>query len=237
MEKKNLEEKMDTFMGHLSATVRTHPSVNHRLYDRLINGQKLDRNGLFRLCVGYHDMAQGYLKAAATAILYQGVKDQRTMIEMTKTLHSELGFGHPEQVHHEYFLLFPQSQGIPKEEILNEPPVQASERYNQGLIKLFSGDLLEFLGAQTAFEMDAKEMIHKVHEAARRYTTNPGDLSYFHLHLWFEDAHVNWAEKAMGPYITDCISRSRIERGFKKELKLKEEWLDGLYKYVFDEPL
>ncbi len=234
---KSLSEKKPSFKEFALETIVEHPSVNHPIYERLINGQRLDRDGLFRFCAGYHDMAQGYLQVAAAAILYQGIKDQRVMIEMTKTLHSELGFGDPKQVHHEYFLLFPESQKISKDEILKAQPVQASEKYNRELINVYSGDFLEFLGAQVAFEIDAKEMIRKIYEAARRYTKDPKDLSYFHLHLWFEDAHVDWAEQSAKPYLSESNSRDKIEFGFNMELDLKKEWLDGLYQYVFRETI
>jgi pyrroloquinoline quinone (PQQ) biosynthesis protein C len=179
-------------------------------------------------------MAQGYLGVASTGILEQGKKDQGVLMAMTKTLHSELGFGNPKAVHHEYFLDFPESQSIPRAKILAAPPVPASEEYNNGLIGLYSGDFLEFLGAQAAFEMDAKEMIHKIHEAARRYTTDPDALAYFHLHLWFEDAHVDWIVEAMRPHLKKELAHLKVSNGFYKELELKKRWLDGLYKFTFD---
>jgi pyrroloquinoline-quinone synthase len=219
----------------LVTEIERHP-VNANAFFQAFKDRRLSREQLRAFLRQYHYFCKHFVKVLE-GLLYKTPVDELEMrVELSKTLHSELGSGRSEQAHIRLLSRFAGAVGLGQEELDRTAPIPEVAHYLAVLRRLFvESDYLTALGAEMAVELTAASEFRYFYPGLTKYGTfSAHDLVFFEMHLEAEDCHGAWLTEAVRKTARTQADLERVASGARTTADAWQRFWDGMYREVFD---
>jgi pyrroloquinoline quinone (PQQ) biosynthesis protein C len=223
-------------LSALREELERHPVTRHGFF-RAFRDRHLSDAQLRRFLRQYQYFCHRFVKLLE-GLLYRTPLAQLEMrIELTKTLHSELGAGQPERAHIRLLNRFAAVLGLTVETLETTEPLPAVTAYLGVLQRLFlDGDYLTALGAELAVEITAAAEFRYFYPGLLKYERfQEDDLAFFKLHLQEEQAHGDWLLAAVRHTARGPEDYAKVAAGARETAWAWSRFWDGMYTAVFEE--
>ena len=227
-----------------------HPTTLDSLVDEL-RAHPVNTNSFFldfrdrRLTIGqlqdfvrqYHFFCFRFVKVLE-GLLYRTPIDELDMrIQLTKTLHSELGSGISEQAHIRHLERFAQTLGLARSDLLHTQPCPEVQQYLGVLEGVFlQSNYLQALGAELAVEATALSEFRYFLPGLQKYPQfTSKDLTFFSMHLEEEAHHSDWLVDAVRNTARSPEDLDQVITGARETADAWDEFWKGMHRFVFRE--
>jgi pyrroloquinoline quinone (PQQ) biosynthesis protein C len=216
----------------------SHPVNRHPFFIRF-QAEYLSPPQLQAFFRQYHYFCKLFVKVLEGLLYATPIDEVEMRVELTKTLHSELGAGSYERAHVKQLEQFGKKLGLGGSDLEQTQPIPEVQTYLRVLHRLFTeSDYLTALGAELAVETTAISEFRYFVPGLAKYTDfTPKDLTFFDLHLHEEEHHSNWLIAAVRKTVTTREELTRVAAGARETADAWHEFWDGLYREVFQQRL
>ena len=213
--------------------LRAHP-VNCNQFFTEFRDQFLPIHQLQRFIEQYHFFCFRFVKVLEGLLYSTPLEELDMRIELTKTLHSELGNGVKERVHIRHLEHFAQTLGLPPSELLHTRPIPEVQQYLNKLDQLFrNSGFLKALGAELAVEITAISEFRFFVPGLQKYPQfSKKDLWFFSMHLQEEANHSDWLTSAVRKTAKTTNDLEEIASGARETAEAWHQFWTGMRTHV-----
>jgi pyrroloquinoline quinone (PQQ) biosynthesis protein C len=222
-------------LDSLVREMEQHP-VNRNAFFQAFKDRRLSPAQLRAFVRQYHYFCKHFVKVLE-GLLYRTPVDELDMrVELSKTLHSELGSGRSDQAHIRLLGRFAGAVGLSQTDLDRTLPLPEVESYLAVLRRLFiESDYLTALGAEMAVELTAASEFRYLYPGLTKYKTfSAQDLAFFEMHLEAEDCHGAWLTDAVRKTARTPADLERVAVGARTTADAWQAFWEGLYRELFD---
>ena len=224
----------DLSLESLLTELRNHPVNTNRFFadfqDRFLTQQQLHT-----FITQYHYFCHHFVKLLEGLLFHTPLEELQMRVELTKTLHSELGNGSADHAHIRHLERFADAAGVNRHDLRSTRPIPENQRYLDVLRHLFiEAEYLEALGAELAVESTAVSEFTYFLPGLKKYSrfTNQ-DLTFFSMHLEEEVTHCDWLTKAVQNTAKAPEELERVAFGARTAADGWNEFWKGMHRVVF----
>ncbi len=222
-------------LDSLVSEIERHP-VNANAFFMAFRDRPLSPGRLRAFLLQYHYFCKHFVKVLEGLLYNTPVEELDMRVELSKTLHSELGGGRSEQAHIRLLARFAAAAGVSQTELDRAAPMPESAAYLATLQRLFvESDYLTALGAEMAVEITAGSEFRYFYPGLQKYGRfSAHDLVFFEMHLEAEDCHGAWLTEAVRKTARTTADLERVARGARTTADAWQAFWEGMYREVFD---
>ena len=215
--------------------IERHP-VNTNAFFQAFKDRRLSRGQLQAFLRQYHYFCKHFVKVLE-GLLYKTPVDELEMrVELSKTLHSELGSGRSEQAHIRLLMRFAEAVGLSQADLDRTTPIPEVAHYLAVLRRLFiESDYLAALGAEMAVEITAASEFRYFYPGLTKYGTfSAHDLAFFEMHLEAEACHSAWLTEAVRKTARTQADLEQVARSARTTADAWQQFWEGMYREVLE---